>query len=524
MPVEIIYNEEMGKKHQAGLNRAVDLVKITIGSRGRNVSISKGNEIAISNDGEDIINSLKFKDPFENQALSILKDVVLNTSKEAKGGRTASALLTQAIFNEGMRHATLGCNVMDLKSGIEKASFDVARELKAMAKPVKSKADIKKVATISSESEIIGDIVSDIVYKVGKDGSVHVEESQSTGITAELVEGIRFDRGYISPYMVTNNRKEAEAIDVPIIITDKQINAIKDILPLWDHVINKGNKFMVIVADDINGEALDTFLLNRIQGRFVVIGIKTSGMVEVERKALLEDIALTVGATVVSGVMKFDDPKVIGKAHKVIATSDQTEIVGIGRKPEIARRITNMKTLKATAKPYEIELLDKRIARLSNGVAIIKVGAPTEKDRRRSRKKVEDGVTESMSAIQEGIVIGGGTTLIRCVQKLFKSFTGSREQEIGYNIVLNALSAPLRNIAANAGRTDADVIINEIKSKKGNIGYNSTKNEIVKDMIADGVLDAVKSLRVGVEKACNGASLLLTLGGAVDIEEEKPSK
>lgn len=523
MSIDILKNEELQKAYQRGLNTAVDLVKITIGSRGRNVAIRVGDNMFMSNDGLTIIGQVRL-DGFEQDAVDILRDVVVSTSESAKGGRTAAAIMTGAIYNEGMRYATVGCDVMSLKSGIERAGKDIGEVLKSMSRPVKSNLDIKKVATISSESEEIGTIVANIVEKIGRNGIITVEESQSTGIESEIVDGIRFNRGYISPVMVTTNKREAEAHDVSILVTDKKISAIKDIQYLWEHIIREGKKYFVIIADDIDGVALDTFLLNRINGAFAVIGIKTAGMVEVDRKALLEDIALVTGATFITGVMKFDDIKILGKAHRVTATVDETTIVANGKKKDIIKRIESLKIIRNTAKPYELKLIDERIARLSKGMAILKVGAPTEKDRKRMKQKVEDAVTEAMAAVEEGSIVGGGASLIKVAYELKDKATGSHEEVLGYNIVLKALESPLSNIALNAGRDDVAVIIDKIRNGKGNIGYNSTKNEIVKDMIADGVMDAVKIVRIGVQNACNGASLLLTMGAAYSVQQKEQSK
>jgi chaperonin GroEL len=535
MAKKILYNEVARKALKAGIDAVANAVKITIGPRGRNVVLDKGyGTPTITNDGVSIAKDIVLKDKFENLGAEIVKEVASKTNDVAGDGTTTATILIQSIVNEGMREANMGVNVMGLRSGIELASKDVVTALKKIAMPIKSDEEIRQVATVSSESAELGAIIADTIKKVGKDGVVTVEESQSTELESEIVEGIQFDKGYVSAYMITNSeRMEAEYNDPAILITDKKISTIKEILPMLEQLAKTGKKDLVIIADDVDGEALATFVVNKLRGTFNVLAVKAPGYGD-KKKEMLEDIAVTVGAKVITedvGI-KFEnaDISVLGKARRVIATKDNTVVVGgKGKKSDIEARINQLKKQKdLTDSKYDAEKIEERIAKLSGGVAVIRVGAATETEMKYLKLKVEDAVNATKAAIEEGIVAGGGVALIRAAAEVEKSLANkknmSKEQEAGYKIVIRALSAPARQIAINAGKEDGSVIVDKIKNGKGNIGYDALKDEMVPDMISAGIVDPVKVTRLGVENACSAAAILLTTEVAIadEPEEKKP--
>lgn len=536
MAKTIIYNEDARKALKKGVDIVADAVKITLGPRGRNVVLDKGyGTPTITNDGVSIAKDISLRDKFENMGAEIIKEVASKTNDIAGDGTTTATILTQAIISEGMKHTTMGVNAMGIKSGIENASKDVVSALKSISKPIKSDEEIKQVATISAESAELGAIIADTIKKVGKDGVVTVEESQSTGLESEIVEGIQFDKGYVSPYMITNpERMESEFNDPHILVTDKKISSIKEVLPLLEQLAHSGKKDLVMIAEDIDGEALATFVVNKLRGTFNVLGIKAPGYGD-KKKEMLQDIAVTIGATVVSEEvgMKFEnvDLSVLGKARKVISTKDNTVIVGgKGKKSEIEERISQLKKQKEQVdSKYDKEKIDERIAKLSGGVAVIRVGAATETEMKYLKLKIEDAVNATKAAIDEGIVSGGGVALLRAGAEVEKSLTNTKnkltsEQLLGYSIVLKALSAPAKQIAINAGKEDGSVIVDKIKNSKGNFGYDALKDDYVVDMIGAGIVDPVKVTRLGVENACSAAAILLTTEAAIadEPEEKKP--
>ncbi len=536
MAKKIIYNEDARKALKKGVDIVADAVKITLGPKGRNVVLDKGyGTPTITNDGVSIAKDISLRDKFENMGAEIIKEVASKTNDIAGDGTTTATILTQAIISEGMKHTTMGVNAMGIKSGIENASKDVVSALKSISKPIKSDEEIKQVATISAESAELGAIIADTIKKVGKDGVVTVEESQSTGLESEIVEGIQFDKGYVSPYMITNpERMESEFNDPHILVTDKKISSIKEVLPLLEQLAHSGKKDLVMIAEDIDGEALATFVVNKLRGTFNVLGIKAPGYGD-KKKEILQDIAVTIGATVVSEEvgMKFEnvDLSVLGKARKVISTKDNTVIVGgKGKKSEIEERISQLKKQKEQVdSKYDKEKIDERIAKLSGGVAVIRVGAATETEMKYLKLKIEDAVNATKAAIDEGIVSGGGVALLRAGAEVEKSLTNTKnkltsEQLLGYSIVLKALSAPAKQIAINAGKEDGSVIVDKIKNSKGNFGYDALKDDYVVDMIGAGIVDPVKVTRLGVENACSAAAILLTTEAAIadEPEEKKP--
>jgi chaperonin GroEL len=534
MAKKILYNEEARKALKRGVDAVADAVKITIGPRGRNVVLDKGyGSPTITNDGVSIAKEITLKDKFENMGAEIIKEVAGKTNDIAGDGTTTATILTQAIITEGMKHTTMGVNAMGIKSGIESASKYAVHELKKLAKPIKSDEEIHQVATISAESAELGKIIADTIRKVGKDGVVTVEESQSTSMEdPEIVEGIQFDKGYISAYMVTNpERMEAEFKDPAILITDKKISSIKEILPLLEQLAQTGKKELVIIAEDVDGEALATFVVNKLRGAFNVLAIKAPGYGD-QKKAILEDIAVTVGATVITEEVgiKFEkaDLSMLGKARKVISTKDSTVVVGgKGKKSEIESRVAQLKKQReSTDSKYDKEKFDSRIAKLSGGVAVIRVGAATETEMKYLKLKIEDAVNATKAAIEEGIVAGGGVALVKVAGKLAEWLknhkeTISSEVALGTDIVIRALEAPLRQIVINTGKTDGSVIVDKVKNGKGNLGYDALTDEMVPDMIAAGIVDPVKVTRLGVENACSAAAILLTTEAAVADEPEE---
>ena len=536
MSKKILYNEDARKALKRGVDKVANAVKITIGPRGRNVVFDRGyGAPTITNDGVTIAKEITLKDKFENMGAEIAKEVAQKTNDVAGDGTTTSVILTQMIFAEGLRQTGFGANAMAIRGGIEKATELVVKTLKEIAKPIKDKGEIRQVAAISSENEEVGQIIADTIDKVGKDGVVTVEEAQTIGVDSEVVEGLEFDKGFVSPYMITNaERMEAEYHDPAILVTDKKISGIKEILPLLEKLATTGKKDLVIIAEDIEGEALTTFVLNKLRGTFNVLAIKAPGYGD-RKKDLLGDIAVTIGAKVVSEELgiKLENAElnVLGHARRVVANKDKTTIVGgKGKKPDIEARLVSLKKQKeALDSKYDVEKLDERIAKLSGGVAVIRVGAATETEMKYLKLKIEDAVNATKAAIAEGIVAGGGVALIRAAEKAgewlkrekTKKEILTKEFEVGFNIVLKALEAPLRQIAVNAGKDDGSVIVEKIRTGKGNIGYDALKDEMVADMLVAGIIDPVKVTRSGLENAASAAAILLTTEAAIADEPEK---
>lgn len=534
MAKQILFNADARMALKAGIDKVADAVKITLGPRGRNVVLDRGyGAPTITNDGVSIAKDITLPNKFENMGAEIIKEVATKTNEIAGDGTTTAVVLTQAIVSEGVKQTTMGVNAMGIKLGIESAKNAVVEALKDLAKPIKSKEEIMQVATISAESAELGKIIADTIEKVGKDGVVTVEESQSFGVEREIVMGFEFDRGYVSPYMITNpDRMEAEYKDTAILLTDSKISSVKDIVPLLEKLAQSGKKDLVIIADDVEGEALTTFVVNKLRGGFNVLAIKAPGYGD-RKKEMLGDIAVTTGATVVSEELGLKlenaDLSVLGKVAKVISTKDKTIIAGgKGKKSEIEERVLTLKAqLAQSENKYDNEKLEERIAKLTGGVAVIKVGASTETEMRYLKLKIEDAVNATKAAIDEGIVAGGGTALVRVAEivrgKMPKKSTGGfdAEYKVGWELLLKALEAPLRQIAINAGKDDGAVIVEKVRTAKGNAGYDAVADEIVPDMISAGIIDPVKVTRSGVERSASAASILLTTEVAVTDEPEK---
>jgi chaperonin GroEL len=536
MAKQVIYGEELKKKLQKGVDTVANAVKVTLGPRGRNVILDKGfGGPTITNDGVSIAKEIVLKDKFENMGAEIIKEVAQKTNEIAGDGTTTATVLTQALVNEGLRQTTMGINAMAVRNGMEHAAQDVVAALKEMATQISSIEEIKQVATISAEDAELGEKIAETIDKVGKDGVVTVEESQSFGIETELTEGMQFDKGYVSPYMVTNpERMEAEYKNAQILITDKKISSVQEILPLLEKIAQTGKKELVIIADDVEGEALATFVVNKLKGGFSVLAVKAPGYGD-RKKEMLADVAVTTGGTLITDDfgLKLEDVALeqLGKADRVIATKDSTTIVGGGGdKKDITDRVSTLKVqLEQTSSKFDKEKIAERIAKLSGGVAVIRVGAATETEMKYLKLKIEDAVNATKAAIEEGIVPGGGTSLARAasiVEKNLMTKKGlSREELIGYNIVIKALDVPLKQIADNTGKHDGAVIVQKVKDAGGNAGYDAAKGEMVEDMIKVGIIDPVKVERSGVQHAVSAAAILLTTEAAVadEPEENKPA-
>ncbi len=545
MAKKILHGIEAQALLTKGLNAVANAVKVTIGPRGRNVVYDKGyGAPMITNDGVSIAKEITFANKFENMGAEIIKEVASKTNDVAGDGTTTATILTQAIVSEGLKRTGMGANGIVVRTGIESATIDVVSELRAMAKPIKNKSEINQVATISAESAEIGSIIANTIDTVGKDGVVTVEESQTFGVYAERASGLEFDKGFISHYFVTNQeRMEAQYANVPVLVTDMKISAIKDILPLLEKLATTGKKEIVIIAEDIDGEAMATFVLNKLRGIFSILPVKAPGFGD-RKKEMLEDIATIVGATVVSAdtgmQLETTELEVLGRAGKVIATKDKTTIVdGKGGKKAINTRVESIKAqLSSTTFKFDKENLEKRIAKLSSGVAVIKVGAATETEMKYLKLKIEDAVNATKAAIAEGIVPGGGVALAKAAKKVGKKMLASlrykksheskRESEwiIGYMALVESLTAPLRQIAFNAGHDDAALIVSKVQDSGDTMGYDAAAdttdgNVVLVDMIKMGIIDPVKVTRTALQNAASAAGILLTTDVAIADEPEK---
>ena len=538
MAKKVIFDESVRSALKRGVDIVAGAVRVTLGPRGRNVALDRSwGSPTITNDGVTIAKEITLEDKFENMGAAIVKEVASKTNDKAGDGTTTAVVLTQAIVHEGLKRTALGANAMMGRRGIEAAAKDAVEELKKIARPIEGKSDIRQIATVSSESEELGKTIADTVEKVGKDGVVTVEESQSLGIESDFVEGMEFDKGYVSAYMITNpERMEAEMKDATVLITDKKISAIKDILPLLEKVAQSGKKDLFIIADDVDGEALATFVVNKLRGVFNVLAVKAPGYGD-RKKEVLADIAITVGGEVVSEDLgiKIENVELsmLGRANRIVATKDSTIIVGgKGKKSEIDARVAQLrKQLENTDSKFDKEKIEERIAKLSVGVEVIRVGAETETELKYLKDKMEEAVNAAKAAIAEGIVPGGEAALAKVSAKLSKKVDAKAHDEytIGYRILLSALNAPLLQIAKNAGRDDGAVILQDVIKKGPHFGFNaateaeSEESNIV-DMFEEGIIDPVKVTRSCVENAASAAAVLLTTEVAVaDLPEEKKS-
>lgn len=530
MAKQILFGEDARKSIHAGLAKAAKAVKVTLGPRGRNVVLDKGyGSPRITNDGVSIAKEICFKDKFENMGAEIVKEVANKTNDVAGDGTTTTVVLLEALIDEGLERVVKGGNAMAIRAGMERAREAAVAELKKMSKPVAGKAEVRQVAAISAESEELGNIIAETVEKVGKNGVVTVEESQGMELSHEIVEGLQIDKGYVSAYMVTNSeRMEAEMKDAQILITDRKIANVQELLPLLEKVAQAGKKELVIIADDIEGDALTTFVVNKLRGIFSVLAVKAPGFGE-RKKEMLADIAVVTGAQVISADtgLTFENAtlSMLGKASRVVATKDATVFVGgKGKKADIAARTAELEALLAKAtSSFDKERYQERIAKLSGGVAVIRVGAATETEMKYLKDKIDDAVKATKASIEEGIVPGGGTALAKVAKKLAGNGGKlSADEQVGYDIVVRALEQPLRQIALNCGKDDASVIVSKVQSGKASAGYDAVNDVIVDDMLAEGIIDPVKVTRGAVEHAVSAASILLTTEAAVaDLPEPK---
>ena len=531
MAKQILFGEDARRGIQAGIEKAAHAVKVTLGPRGRNVVLEKSyGGPRITNDGVSIAKEISFKDRFENMGAEIVKEVANKTNDGAGDGTTTTVVLLEGLVREGLAQMSKGSNAMAIRAGMEKAKDEAVAELKKMSKKVSGKAEVKQVASISAESEELGSIIADTVEKVGQNGVVTVEESQGMDLSFEVVEGLQIDKGYVSAYMVTNaERMEAEMRDAHILITDKKIGGLQEILPLLEKVAGSGKKELVIIADDVEGEALTTFVLNKLRGTFNVIAIKAPGYGD-KKKELLADIATVVGGQVISSDtgLTFENTELsmLGKASRVVATKDATTFIGgKGKKADIEARVAQLQAIKEnTTSKFDIEKIDERVAKLTGGVAVIRVGAATETEMKYLKDKIDDAVKATKASIEEGIVPGGGTALAKVAKKLAGMDTKkmSSDEKVGFEIVTRALEMPLRQIAINAGKDDAGSIVEKVQKGKVNAGYNAITDEVIEDMYAAGIVDPVKMGRTAIENAVSAAAILLTTEAAVaDIPEPK---
>jgi chaperonin GroEL len=520
MAKDIISSEEARKRLKAGVDKLANTVKTTLGPKGRNVVLGRsyGGPL-ITNDGVTIAKEIELEDAFENMGAQIVKEVASKTNDQAGDGTTTATVLAQAIIEEGIKNVAAGANPMAIRHGIEKAAQAVAQELTKIAKPVKESAEIANVAAISAADPEVGTLIAEVMKVIGEDGIVTVEEGQTLGLDKEVVEGMQFDNGYVSPYMVSDTtRMEAVVENAPILITDKKISSVQELLPLLEKLAGEGKKDLVIIAEDLDGEALTTLVLNKLRGTFNAVAIKAPAFGD-RRKEMLEDIAILTGGQVIAEEigLKLEDATVemLGEARKVIASKDNTTIVdGKGDKKAVKSRVTQMKAqLSELSSEYEIEKLAERIAKLESGVAVIKVGAATEVELKEKKARIEDAVHSTKAAVAEGIVPGGGAALIKA-SKVLDKLELEDEQQIGVVIVQKSLEAPIRQIASNAGITDIAVILETIRKGDKNLGWDFAKNQKT-DMLKAGIIDPVKVTKSALLNASSAASMLLTTEAAV---------
>ncbi|ANH78913.1 chaperonin GroEL [Candidatus Chlamydia sanziniae] len=527
----IKYNEEARKKIYKGVKTLAEAVKVTLGPKGRHVVIDKSfGSPQVTKDGVTVAKEIELEDKHENMGAQMVKEVASKTADKAGDGTTTATVLAEAIYSEGLRNVTAGANPMDLKRGIDKAVKVVVDELKKISKPVQNHKEIAQVATISANNDAeIGNLIAEAMEKVGKNGSITVEEAKGFETVLDVVEGMNFNRGYLSSYFSTNpETQECVLEDALILIYDKKISGIKDFLPVLQQVAESGRP-LLIIAEDLEGEALATLVVNRLRAGFRVCAVKAPGFGD-RRKAMLEDIAILTGGQLISEElgMKLENTTIsmLGKAKKVIVTKEDTTIVeGIGNKTDIEARCENIKKqIEDSSSDYDKEKLQERLAKLSGGVAVIRVGAATEVEMKEKKDRVDDAQHATIAAVEEGILPGGGTALVRCIPTLeaFLPMLSNEDEVIGARIILKALTSPLKQIAINAGKEGA-IICQQVLARTANEGYDALR-DVYTDMIVTGILDPTKVTRSALESAASIAGLLLTTEALIaDIPEEKTS-
>ncbi|AGK96405.1 chaperonin GroEL [Clostridium pasteurianum] len=528
MAKSILLGEEGRRSMQAGVDKLANTVKVTLGPKGRNVVLDKKfGAPLITNDGVSIAREIELEDPYENMGAQLVKEVATKTNDVAGDGTTTATLLAQAIIREGLKNVTAGANPMLIRTGINKAVEEAIKNLKELSKPINGKEDIARVAAISASDENIGKLIADAMEKVGNEGVITVEESKSMGTELDIVEGMQFDRGYLSAYMVTDTEKmEASLEDPYLLITDKKISNIQEILPLLEQIVQQGKK-LLIIAEDIEGEALTTLVVNKLRGTFTCVGVKAPGFGD-RRKDMLKDIAILTGGEVVSDELGKDIKDVtleeLGRAESVKISKENTTIVnGKGSKEEIKDRIAQIKTqIEASTSDFDTEKLKERLAKLAGGVAVVKVGAATETELKERKLRIEDALAATKAAVEEGIVPGGGTAYLNILPEIKALTDEEPDIQVGINIIIKSLEEPVRQIAANAGLEGSVIIEKVINSEKG-IGFDALREKYV-DMIKAGIVDPTKVTRSALQNAASVASTFLTTEGVVaDIPEKNPA-
>ncbi len=528
MAKEIKFNEEARKGMEAGINKLSNTVKVTLGPKGRNVVLDKkfGSPL-ITNDGVTIAREIELEDPYENMGAQLVKEVATKTNDVAGDGTTTATLLAQAIIREGLKNVAAGANPMIIQKGIKKAVEKAVEGIKEFSKPVETKESIAQVASISAADEEVGKLISDAMEKVGKDGVITVEESRSMGTTLEVVEGMQFDRGYVSPYMVTNTEKmEAELEDPYILITDKKITNIQEVLPVLEQIVQQG-KPLLIIADDVEGEAMATLVVNKLRGTFNCVAVKAPAFGD-RRKDMLQDIAILTGGTVISEDLGYElketSIEMLGKARRVTVGKELTVIVnGAGEQSAIEERVALIRNqIEISDSEYDRDKLQERLAKLAGGVAVIQVGAATETELKERKLRIEDALAATRAAVEEGIVPGGGTVLLNVIPKvkaLLEETNG--DERTGVNIIVKALEEPVRQIAINAG-LEGSVIVENVKNAEIGIGFDALSEKYV-NMLESGIVDPTKVTRSALQNASSVASMVLTTEAAVaDVTKDEP--
>ncbi len=536
MAKQISFDEEAREHLRSGVDQLANVVKVTLGPKGRNVVLDKGfGAPVITNDGVTIAKEIELPDKYENIGVELVKQVAEKTNDVAGDGTTTATLLAQSMYKEGLKNLAAGANPMVLRRGIEHATKIAVDSLAAQKREVAGREEIAQVATISAQDEEVGKLISDVMEKVTKDGVITVEESQTLGLESEIVEGMQFDKGYISPYMVTSTEKmEAELRDPRVLITDKKISTISDLLPLLEKLMQTGKKELIIIAEDVEGEALATIVVNKIRGTFNALAVKAPGFGD-RRKEMLQDIATVTGARVISEEvgLKLEnaDVSMLGRADRVIATKDETTIVGgKGKQEDIDARVKQIKqAIERETSDFDKEKLQERLAKLASGVAVIRVGAATETEQKERQHRVEDAVSATKAAVEEGIVPGGGLALLVAADKIAKELaseekkrhdSGRRDFMTGMSVVMRALEEPARQIVINAGR-EGSVVVEEIRRQDFKVGYDA-ENHVYVDMFEAGIVDPKMVTRSALQNAASIASIMLTTEAAVvDLPEEK---
>ena len=526
MAKQIFYAEEARAKLKAGVDKLANAVTVTLGPKGRNVVLGESyGSPTITNDGVTIAKEIDLEDKVENIGAQIVKQVAEKANDVAGDGTTTATLLAQSLIREGLKNVTAGANPLALRRGLEKGAEAIVGEIKKMSKPISTEEDYARVATISAEDKDLGDLIAKTIIEVGKDGVITIEESKTLGMEKEIVKGLQFEQGYVSAYMVSDVEKmEARLSDPYILITDKKISSIQEILPILEKIIQTGEKEILIIAEDVAGEALTTLILNKLRGTFNVLAVKAPGYGD-RKKEMLADIAIVTGGEYISEELgqKLEDLELtsLGRARSIVATKDKTIIVeGKGKKEAIEKRISQIKTqIENVESSFDKEKMQERLAKLSGGVAVIKVGAATEVEQKARKHKVEDALAATRAAIEEGIVPGGGVALLRC-QNVLENLKLEGEEKIAIDILLRTIEDPIRKIAENAGK-DGAVIASEVKKLPTSQGYDALNDKYV-DMMEVGIIDPAKVVRSCIQNAVSAASMLLTTECVVvDKPEEK---